>query len=36
MIVDDLVQTGGTLYECALALRAAGKSINIICCVDFA
>jgi phosphoribosylpyrophosphate synthetase len=24
VIVDDLVQTGGTLYECAQALRAAG------------
>lgn len=29
MIVDDLVQTGGTLYECALALKAAGaKDVN--------
>jgi phosphoribosylpyrophosphate synthetase len=24
VIVDDLVQTGGTLYECGLALKAAG------------
>jgi phosphoribosylpyrophosphate synthetase len=24
IIVDDLVQTGGTLYECAVALRAMG------------
>ena len=29
IIVDDLVQTGGTLYECGLALKAAGaKSVN--------
>ena len=28
MIIDDLVQTGGTLYECAMALKAMGaKSI---------
>ncbi|CAN0427646.1 unnamed protein product, partial [Scytosiphon promiscuus] len=26
IIVDDLVQTGGTLYECGLALKAAGAS----------
>ncbi len=25
VIVDDLVQTGGTLYECAVALKAAGE-----------
>lgn len=24
VIVDDLVQTGGTLYECAIALKKAG------------
>jgi ribose-phosphate pyrophosphokinase len=29
IIVDDLVQTGGTLYECGLALKAAGaNSVN--------
>ncbi len=29
VIVDDLVQTGGTLYECALALRAMGaRQVN--------
>eukprot|EP01039_Chlorochromonas_danica_P010566 gene10564-11707_t len=26
VIVDDLVQTGGTLYECAMALKAKGAS----------
>ena len=26
VIVDDLVQTGGTLYECALAAKAAGAT----------
>lgn len=26
MIVDDLVQTGGTLYECGVALKAAGAN----------
>lgn len=26
IIVDDLVQTGGTLYECALALKAKGAT----------
>ena len=26
VIVDDLVQTGGTLYECGLVIRAAGAS----------
>eukprot|EP00600_Ochromonadales_sp_CCMP1393_P008727 CAMPEP_0174971276 /NCGR_PEP_ID=MMETSP0004_2-20121128/9892_1 /TAXON_ID=420556 /ORGANISM="Ochromonas sp., Strain CCMP1393" /LENGTH=391 /DNA_ID=CAMNT_0016221187 /DNA_START=182 /DNA_END=1357 /DNA_ORIENTATION=- len=26
IIVDDLVQTGGTLYECGVALRAAGAT----------
>ena len=26
MIVDDLVQTGGTLYECALALKRKGAT----------
>lgn len=29
VIVDDLVQTGGTLYECAIALKARGaKSVS--------
>ncbi|CAM9823544.1 unnamed protein product, partial [Sphacelaria rigidula] len=26
IIVDDLVQTGGTLYECGVALKAAGAN----------
>ena len=26
VIVDDLIQTGGTLHECGLALRAAGAN----------
>ena len=26
VIVDDLVQSGGTLYECAVALKAAGAA----------
>jgi phosphoribosylpyrophosphate synthetase len=29
VIVDDLVQTGGTLYECGLALKHAGTYIHI-------
>jgi predicted amidophosphoribosyltransferase len=28
VIVDDLVQTGGTLYECGLVLKAQGAKVN--------